>query len=71
MSYGNKCERWNREIVYKQVILIIAHLIAFFKYMLNEGVFFAPSLFEAGFISSSHTKKEFDHTVNAFIQVQF
>ena len=40
--------------------------ISFFKYMLNEGVFFAPSLFEAGFISSSHTKKEFDHTVNAF-----
>ena len=40
--------------------------ISFFKHMLREGIFFAPSLYEAGFISSSHTKKEFDYTAKSF-----
>ena len=31
--------------------------------MLKNGIFFAPSMFEAGFISSSHTKKDIDYTV--------
>jgi len=38
----------------------------FFKYMLDKGVFFAPSPFEAGFISSAHTKKHFDYTSEIF-----
>ena len=30
----------------------------FFKYMLNNGVFFAPSAYEAGFMSESHTERD-------------
>jgi glutamate-1-semialdehyde 2,1-aminomutase len=40
--------------------------ISFFQYMLKNGIFFAPSMFEAGFISSSHTKKDIDYTVKIF-----
>ena len=43
----------------------------FFKYMLGEGIFFAPSPFEAGFISSAHTKKHFYHTKNVFEKFLF
>ena len=35
----------------------------FYKYMLKNGVFFAPSMYEAGFVSSSHTKKDLDYTL--------
>ena len=35
----------------------------FYKYMLKNGIFFAPSMYEAGFVSSSHTKKDLDYTL--------
>ena len=34
--------------------------------MKKNGVFFAPSPFEAGFISSSHSKKDLTKTINTF-----
>ena len=35
--------------------------------MLKNGVFFAPSLmYEAGFLSSSHLKKDIDYTIEVF-----
>ncbi|MFQ1016958.1 glutamate-1-semialdehyde 2,1-aminomutase [Gilliamella sp. BG7] len=37
----------------------------FYHYMLTEGVYFAPSAFEAGFISLKHTDKEINHTIDA------
>jgi glutamate-1-semialdehyde 2,1-aminomutase len=37
----------------------------FFHAMLAEGVYFAPSAFEAGFVSSAHGVGEIDHTVAA------
>jgi len=37
----------------------------FFHAMLNEGVYFAPSAFEAGFVSSAHTNVEIDKTLTA------
>ena len=39
----------------------------FFNYMLDKGVFFAPSAYEAGFISESHTQKDFDKVYKLFI----
>ena len=35
----------------------------FFKLMLAKGVYFAPSSFEAGFISSKHTNKDIQYTI--------
>ena len=40
--------------------------LSFYKYMLNNGIFFAPSMYEAGFVSSSHTKKDLDYTIRIF-----
>ena len=37
----------------------------FFHAMLAEGVYFAPSAYEAGFVSSAHGKAEIDHTIAA------
>lgn len=39
-----------------------------FHMMLNQGVYFAPSAYEAGFISSAHTSEDFNHTLRAFNQ---
>ena len=36
---------------------------AFFHAMLKRGVYFAPSSFEAGFVSMTHTREDVDHTV--------
>ncbi len=38
----------------------------FFNHMLLQGVYFAPSPFEAGFVSLAHSKKEIDQTLSAF-----
>ena len=38
----------------------------FFNYMLDHGIFFAPSMYEAGFISSSHLKRDLDYTIKMF-----
>jgi len=37
----------------------------FFHAMLKEGVYFAPSAFEVGFVSSAHSKTEIDQTLQA------
>jgi glutamate-1-semialdehyde 2,1-aminomutase len=37
----------------------------FFHGMLDEGVYLAPSAFEAGFVSAAHTDREIDATVAA------
>jgi glutamate-1-semialdehyde 2,1-aminomutase len=37
----------------------------FFHAMLDEGVYLAPSSFEAGFISASHTDADIDFVINA------
>jgi glutamate-1-semialdehyde 2,1-aminomutase len=37
----------------------------FFHAMLGEGVYLAPSAYEAGFVSSAHGAREIDETVRA------
>jgi glutamate-1-semialdehyde 2,1-aminomutase len=37
----------------------------FFHGMLAEGVYLAPSAFEAGFVSVAHSDKEIEHTIAA------
>jgi glutamate-1-semialdehyde 2,1-aminomutase len=41
----------------------------FFHGMLDEGVYLAPSAFEAGFVSASHTDREIDATIEAAARV--
>jgi glutamate-1-semialdehyde 2,1-aminomutase len=41
----------------------IKKFIHFFNYMLAHGIYFAPSAYEAGFVSSSHLKKDIDITL--------
>jgi glutamate-1-semialdehyde 2,1-aminomutase len=41
----------------------------FFHGMLNNGIYFAPSMYEAGFVSSAHGKKEIDLTQEAMERV--
>ena len=41
----------------------------FFHGMLNEGVYLAPSQFEAGFISVAHSPTDIEHTVKAAAKV--
>ena len=38
----------------------------FFTYMINKGVFFAPSAYEAGFMSESHTNKDLEKIYRLF-----
>jgi len=42
-----------------------ARFARFFHGMLAEGVYFAPSQFEAGFISTAHTAEDIERTVRA------
>lgn len=37
----------------------------FYKFMLKQGVYFAPSEFEANFLSFAHTQKDIAKTINA------
>ena len=37
----------------------------FFHHMLDEGVYFAPALFEAGFVSAAHSEQDITDTVAA------
>ena len=37
----------------------------FYHGMLNEGVYLAPSAFEAGFISAQHTDEDVENTIEA------
>ena len=41
----------------------------FFHGMLDEGVYFAPALFEAGFVSAAHTEQDIADTVAAASRV--
>ncbi len=41
----------------------------FFKSMLEEGIFFAPSPFEASFVTSQHGEEELSRTIDAFDRV--
>jgi glutamate-1-semialdehyde 2,1-aminomutase len=37
----------------------------FFHLMLDEGVYLAPSAFEAGFVSAAHSEEDIDATIAA------
>ena len=37
----------------------------FFHGMLAEGIYFAPSAFEAGFVSAAHGQDEIEQTIDA------
>jgi len=37
----------------------------FFHAMLDQGVYYAPALYEAGFVSSAHTAEDIAETVEA------
>ena len=39
---------------------------AFFSYMLDNGIFFAPSPYEAGFMSESHSAKDLEKVYSVF-----
>ncbi|MBC7203126.1 MAG: aspartate aminotransferase family protein, partial [Pusillimonas sp.] len=43
----------------------INHFRQFFHGMLEQGVYFAPSAFEAGFVSSTHTDDVIEQTLAA------
>ncbi len=42
-----------------------ARFVAFFHGMLDEGVYLAPSAFEAGFVSSAHDEAAIAATLDA------
>jgi glutamate-1-semialdehyde 2,1-aminomutase len=42
---------------------------AFFHGMLDEGVYLAPSAFEAGFVSAAHSDDDLDQTIAAAARV--
>ena len=41
----------------------------FYQAMLLQGIYLAPSAFEAGFISSAHTAKDIDYTLKHFYEI--
>lgn len=41
----------------------------FHRSMLERGIYFAPSQFEAGFTSLQHSEQDIDQTLQAFTQV--
>ena len=43
----------------------VEHFKRFFHGMLEEGIYFAPSAFETGFLSAAHTEADFDATIAA------
>ena len=45
------------------------HFISFFKGCLNQGIYFAPSKYEAGFISTKHNKKILNEVINKIRKV--
>jgi glutamate-1-semialdehyde 2,1-aminomutase len=42
-----------------------ARFAKFFHFMLDRGVYLAPSQFEAGFVSAAHSEEDIRHTVDA------
>jgi len=71
--------RLKKEVAYGKVNLTISHYAnmfslqfknnqqfrSFYKFMLEQGVYFAPSEFEANFISFAHSKKDIEKTLDA------
>lgn len=47
----------------------LAQFKQFFHGMLGKGIYFAPSYFECGFISSAHTQEIIDQTIDCAAQV--
>ena len=45
------------------------HFVSFFKGCLNQGIYFAPSKYEAGFISTKHNKKILNEVINKIRKV--
>jgi len=45
-----------------------ARFAKFFHAMLAEGIYFAPSQFEAGFISTAHTESDLSRTISAAVK---
>ena len=45
-----------------------ASLCALFREMVERGVYFAPSQFEAFFVSAAHGKEDLDRTIQAAYQ---
>ncbi|NNE37890.1 MAG: aspartate aminotransferase family protein, partial [Gammaproteobacteria bacterium] len=43
----------------------IDHFRKFFHGMLKEGIYLAPSAFEAGFVSSSHSEDDIQKTIDS------
>jgi len=43
----------------------VARFNQFFHLMLAEGIYFAPSAFEAGFMSAAHTERDIELTLQA------
>jgi len=41
----------------------------FFHAMLSSGVYYAPALYEAGFVSAAHSDADIDHTIAAASEV--
>jgi glutamate-1-semialdehyde 2,1-aminomutase len=41
----------------------------FFHGMLDRGIYFAPALYEAGFVSAAHSEQDIAHTVAAAKEV--
>jgi glutamate-1-semialdehyde 2,1-aminomutase len=46
-----------------------ARFAKYFRGMLSEGIYLAPSQFEAGFLSTAHTPADIDKTVSAAARV--
>ena len=45
------------------------YFVSFFKSCLNQGIYFAPSKYEAGFISTKHNKKILNEVINKIRKV--
>lgn len=51
---------------YKDVLACdVERFKRFFHLMLEEGVYFAPSAFEAGFMSVAHSEEDINNTIDA------
>ena len=59
--YFSKDKPSNYKDITKKNIIIFKK---FFKQMLTRGIYFAPSAFEAGFISSAHKMNDINKTLN-------
>ncbi len=42
-----------------------AHFGCFFRSILDQGVYFPPSQFEAAFVSATHTEEDIQETIGA------